>query len=74
MTQHPITPIVWDEEMGVYVFSKEAYTGPSTKKNGRIATDFHIQHFIARQLEIIAINLSKVRATEWTSFSSGEYV
>jgi hypothetical protein len=73
MIEYPITPIVWDEKMGVYV-SKEPYTGPSTKKNGRIATDFHIQHFIARQLEIIAVNLSKVSATEWTSFSSGEYV
>jgi hypothetical protein len=51
-------PISWNEELGAYVYDAQGYSGPSTKKIGRIASDTSIQHFIARQLELIAQSLS----------------
>lgn len=57
MNSGSMHPIIWDQEMGAYVYVKEGYTGGSTKKSGRIASEASVQHFIARQLEIIALNL-----------------
>jgi hypothetical protein len=51
-------PISWNEELGAYVYDIQGYNGPSTKKTGRIASDISIQHFIARQLELIAKSLN----------------
>lgn len=58
MTLHTNHPIVWNEELGAYVYVSENYTGPSTKATGRIASDVSVQHFIARQLELIAESLA----------------
>jgi hypothetical protein len=51
-------PISWDLDLGMYIESSSSYTGAHTKKSGRIASDIAVQHFIARQLEIIALSLS----------------
>lgn len=58
MTTHINHPIIWNEELGSYVYAAANYTGPSTKATGRIASDVSIQHFIARQLELIAESLA----------------
>ena len=58
MTTHVNHPIVWNEELGAYIYVAENYNGPSTKKAGRIASDVSVQHFIARQLELIAQSLA----------------
>lgn len=69
-----VNPIQWNEEIGRYVEGGSSYTGPSTKSNARTASDIAVQHHIARQLEVIANALTKISNTEWTNFSSGEYV
>lgn len=50
-------PLVWNEDIGAYVYVSEGYNGGSTRVSGRIASEASVQHFIARQLEIIALNL-----------------
>lgn len=57
-------PISWNEELGAYVYDAQGYSGPSTKKTGRIASDTSIQHFIARQLELIAQSLGSFDEVE----------
>lgn len=54
MNFHNNHPIVWNQEMGLFVYAPEGYNGPSTKQSGRVASEISIQHHIARQLEIIA--------------------
>jgi len=54
MSNHTYHPIVWDHELGVYVYKGESYTGPSTKKNHRIASAHSLEHYKVRQLELIA--------------------
>ena len=58
MLESRVNPIHWDEKLGRYVEAPENYTGPSTKVSGRVAQENAVQHFIARQLELIAIALA----------------
>jgi hypothetical protein len=69
-----VNPIQWNEEIGRYIEGGSSYTGGSTKLSGRVASDIAVQHHMARQLELIAKALTRINSTEWTSFSSGEYV
>jgi hypothetical protein len=73
MQEQIINPLEWNEKIGRYVEGGTSYTGPSTKLNGRVASDTAVQHHMARQLEIIAKSLTKMSNTEWTSFSSSDY-
>lgn len=57
MIENRVNPISWNETIGRYVESSENYTGPSTKVSGRVAQENAVQHFIARQLELIAQSL-----------------
>lgn len=57
MIDSKLNPIHWNESIGRYVETPENYTGPSTKVSGRVAQESAVQHFIARQLEIIAESL-----------------
>jgi len=59
MSNHPI---VWDHELGAYVYEGESYTGPSTKKNHRIASAHSLEHHKVRQLELIAQALEGQKA------------
>lgn len=58
MIESKVNPISWNEAIGRYVEAPENYTGPSTKISGRVAQDSAVQHFIARQLQLIAESLS----------------
>lgn len=57
MIESKVNPISWNEAIGRYVEAPENYTGPSTKISGRVAQDSAVQHFIARQLQLIAESL-----------------
>ena len=57
MNSNSFHPIVWNQDIGAYVYVSEGYNGGSTKMSGRIASEASIQHFIARQLEVIALSL-----------------
>jgi len=54
MNNHVHHPIVWDHELGAYVYKGESYSGPSTKKNQRVASAYSLEHYKVRQLELIA--------------------
>jgi len=54
MNNHAHHPIVWDHELGAYVYKGESYSGPSTKKNQRVASAYSLEHYKVRQLELIA--------------------
>jgi hypothetical protein len=60
MQEPIINPLEWNEKIGRYVEGGSSYTGPSTKLNGRVASDTAVQHHIARQLEIIANSLIRI--------------
>lgn len=64
MHSKSVNPIVWDEDMGMFVEHPTNYTGPHTKKSGRIASDTSVQHFIARQLQLIAQSLASFDEVE----------
>ena len=54
MNNHTNHPAVWDHQLGAYVYKGESYSGPSTKKNERIASAYSLEHYKVRQLELIA--------------------
>lgn len=60
ITNSPLHPIYWDEELNAYVYIAKDYNGPSTKKIGRIASAHSLEHFKVRQLEKIADVLKEV--------------
>jgi len=65
MNTHTNHPIVWDEEMSVYVYSAQGYNGPSTKKTGRIASDLSLEHFKVRQLELIVKAITEQKTVNY---------
>ena len=64
MHSKSVNPIVWDETMGMFLEDATNYTGAHTKKTGRIASDTSVQHFIARQLQLIAQALASYDEVE----------
>lgn len=53
MSSHTNHPIIWNEELGVYIYTSEGYNGASTKQTGRVASALSLEHFKVRQLELI---------------------